>query len=91
MKHIGIIAEYNPFHNGHQYQLNKIKQQFPEKRLIIIMSGDYVQRGEPAVFNKYLRAKCALQAGADIVFELPSLFATASAEYFASSIRNRNH
>lgn len=85
MKHIGIIAEYNPFHNGHQYQLNKIKQQFPEKRLIIIMSGDYVQRGEPAVFNKYLRAKCALQAGADIVFELPSLFATASAEYFASS------
>lgn len=85
MKHIGIIAEYNPFHNGHRYQLNKIKEQFPEKSLIVIMSGDYVQRGEPAVFNKYLRTKCALQAGADIVFELPSLFATASAEYFASS------
>lgn len=85
MKHIGIITEYNPFHNGHQYQLNTIRQQFPEKRIIVIMSGDYVQRGEPAVFNKYLRARCALQAGADIVFELPSLFASSSAEYFSSS------
>lgn len=85
MKHIGIIAEYNPFHNGHQYQLNELKKQFPEKNIIVIMSGDYVQRGEPAIFNKYLRARCALQSGADIVFELPGLFATSSAEYFASS------
>lgn len=85
MKHVGIIAEYNPFHNGHQYQLSKIKEQFPDKKIIVIMSGDYVQRGEPAVFDKYVRAQCALRCGADIVFELPSGSATASAEYFASA------
>lgn len=85
MKHVGVIAEYNPFHNGHQYQLQKIKEHFPEKKIIVIMSGDYVQRGEPAVFDKYLRAQCALKCGADIIFELPCRFATASAEYFASA------
>lgn len=85
MKHIGIIAEYNPFHNGHQYQFIKIKEQFPDKKIIVLMSGDYVQRGEPAVFNKYLRAQCALRCGADIVLELPSRSAAASAEYFASA------
>lgn len=85
MKHIGLIAEYNPFHNGHQYQINQIKKQFPDKSILVIMSGDYVQRGEPAVYNKYLRTQCALYAGADIVIELPSLFATASAEHFASA------
>ncbi|MDE5863784.1 MAG: nucleotidyltransferase family protein [Lachnospiraceae bacterium] len=83
MKHIGLIAEYNPFHNGHQYQINKIKSLFPEKKLVIVMSGDYVQRGEPAIFNKYLRAHCALAAGADIILELPSRYAAASAEHFA--------
>lgn len=83
MKHIGIITEYNPFHNGHQYQLKKVQERFPDKNIIIIMSGDFVQRGEPAVFNKYLRTQIALQEGADIVFELPSLFSTASAEHFA--------
>lgn len=85
MKHIGIIAEYNPFHNGHQYQLNKAKKLFPKKDILIVMSGDYVQRGEPAIFNKYLRTQCVLQAGANIVLELPSLFSTASAEYFATA------
>lgn len=85
MKHVGVIAEYNPFHNGHQYQLTKIKEEFPDKKIIVIMSGDYVQRGEPAIFNKYLRAQCALRCGADIVFELPSRSAAASAEYFASA------
>lgn len=85
MKHIGIIAEYNPFHNGHQYQLKKVRKLFPKKDILIVMSGDYVQRGEPAIFNKYLRTQCALQSGADIVFELPALFATASAEYFATA------
>lgn len=83
MKNIGIITEYNPFHNGHQYQLHKIRTLFPEKKILVMMSGDFVQRGEPAIFNKYIRTKCALYAGADIVFELPSLFATASAEHFA--------
>ena len=85
MKHIGIITEYNPFHNGHYYQLQLLKKNFPEKKLVIIMSGDFVQRGEPAIFNKYLRTKCALSGGADLIFELPSLFATASAEHFASA------
>lgn len=85
MKHIGIIAEYNPFHNGHQYQLQKAKELFPDKKIIVIMSGDFVQRGEPAIFNKYLRTKCALLSGADIVLELPPRFSTASAEHFASS------
>lgn len=85
MKHIGIIAEYNPFHNGHQYQLQKAKELFPDKKIIVIMSGDFVQRGEPAIFNKYLRTKCALSSGADIILELPPLFSTASAEHFASS------
>lgn len=83
MKHIGIIAEYNPFHNGHAYQLQKAKELFPDKNILVLMSGNYVQRGEPAIFNKYLRAKCALDNLADIVFELPLLFATSSAEYFA--------
>lgn len=83
MKNIGIIAEYNPFHNGHQYQIQKVKSLFPGQKILIMMSGDFVQRGEPAVYNKYIRTKCALYAGADIVFELPSIFATASAEHFA--------
>lgn len=83
MKNVGIIAEYNPFHNGHQYQIHKIKTLFPEKKILVMISGDFVQRGEPAIFNKYIRTKCALSAGADIVFELPSMFAAASAEHFA--------
>ncbi|MCM1497618.1 MAG: nucleotidyltransferase family protein [Clostridium sp.] len=83
MKHIGLIAEYNPFHNGHQYQINKIKSLFPEKKLVVVMSGDYVQRGEPAIYNKYLRTRCALEAGADVVLELPSRYAASSAEHFA--------
>lgn len=85
MKHVGIIAEYNPFHNGHAYQLNEVKNRYPEKNILVIMSGDFVQRGEPAIFNKYLRTKCALSSGADIIFELPTLFSSASAEYFATA------
>lgn len=85
MKHVGIIAEYNPFHNGHAYQLKKVKELFPEKNIIVLMSGNYVQRGEPAIFNKYLRTQSVLSEHADIVFELPLPFATASAEHFASA------
>ena len=84
MKHIGIIAEYNPFHHGHLYQLNQVREQFPDKKIIVMMSGDYVQRGEPAIFHKHLRAKCALRCGADIIFELPAPFSFASAEYFGT-------
>lgn len=85
MKHIGIIAEYNPFHNGHAYQLQTVHARYPDKRILVMLSGDFVQRGEPAVFNKYLRTQWALDAGADVVFELPALFATSSAEYFATA------
>ncbi|MDO5156703.1 MAG: nucleotidyltransferase family protein [Eubacteriales bacterium] len=85
MGNIGIITEYNPFHNGHNYQLQQIRSQFPDKKIICIMSGNYVQRGEPAIYNKYLRTECALSSGVDIIFELPTIFATASAEYFATA------
>ena len=83
MKTAGIIAEYNPFHNGHAYQIEKVRQETGADYVIVIMSGDFVQRGEPAITDKYLRAHMALQEGADLVLELPVLFACAGAEYFA--------
>ncbi len=85
MKHIGIIAEYNPFHNGHAYQFSQIKKVFPDKKLIICLSGDYVQRGEPCIFPKPLRCKCALAGGADLVIELPFPYSSASSEHFATA------
>lgn len=83
MKVAGIIAEYNPFHNGHLYQLEQIKQQLGADHIVIAMSGDFVQRGEPAIYDKYTRTRMALNAGADLVLELPVCFATSSAEDFA--------
>ena len=85
MNTIGIIAEYNPFHKGHAHQLEGLRQKYPEATLLVVMSGDFVQRGTPAIFSKFHRAQWALMGGADIVFELPSMFAVSSAEYFASS------
>jgi cytidyltransferase-like protein len=85
MAHIGIITEYNPFHNGHAYQIKQLRRHFPEKKIIAVMSGNFVQRGEPAIYNKYLRCECGLLSGVDIIFELPPLFATASAEHFAQA------
>lgn len=84
MKTIGIIAEYNPFHNGHQYQLEQIREQTGADYIIIAMSGDFVQRGEPAIYDKYTRTRSALNAGADLVLEIPVMFATSSAEDFAA-------
>lgn len=83
MKTVAIIAEYNPFHNGHRYQMDKIKELTGCDCLIIIMSGDFVQRGAPAIIDKYTRTEMALAAGADLVFELPVCYSTASAELFA--------
>lgn len=83
MKTIGIIAEYNPFHNGHRYQIEQIKKQTLAENIVIVMSGDFVQRGTPAFTDKYLRTQMALSCGADFVFELPVSFSCASAEYFA--------
>ena len=71
--YIGITAEWNPFHNGHYYMINKIKEQFPDTPIIAIMSGSFVQRGEPALFDKWTRAQWAIQHGVDAVIELPVL------------------
>lgn len=83
MKIALTICEYNPFHNGHLYSLNTIKQQLNPDFLAIIMSGNFTERGEIAIMNKYKRATHAIMAGADVVFELPAVFATAPAEIFA--------
>lgn len=84
MKTVGIIAEYNPFHNGHAYQIAKAKEITGADYCIVVMSGNFVQRGIPAMMDKSLRTKAALQNGADLVIELPVYYATGSAEYFAS-------
>ena len=78
----GIIAEYNPFHNGHLYQMEQIKKNGAEY-IIIVMSGNFLQRGTPSILDKWTRARMALSAGADLVIELPAVFATSSAQYFA--------
>ena len=83
-KAVGIIAEYNPFHKGHEYQIQQAKEQTGANIAIILMSGDFVQRGTPAIFAKHQRTAMALLGGADIVFELPSFYACGSAEYFSS-------
>lgn len=84
MKTIGIICEYNPFHNGHAYQLHTLAQQYPDTLRICIMSGSFVQRGEPAIFSKFDRARWAVLGGADIVIELPTLYSTGSAQLFGT-------
>lgn len=83
MKVNGIIAEYNPFHNGHSYHMSHAKQSTGADYTVIAMSGNFVQRGAPALINKYKRAEMALQNGADLVLELPVYYSTSSAEYFA--------
>ena len=88
MKTIGIICEYNPFHNGHAHQLHTLAQEHPEALRICIMSGSFVQRGEPAIFSKFDRARWAILGGADIVIELPTLYSLGSAQLFGTgSIR----
>ena len=84
MKTVGIIAEYNPFHNGHAYQIQKAKELANADYCVVVMSGDFVQRGAPALMNKHLRAEAALANGADLVLELPVYYALSSAEFFAS-------
>lgn len=82
MKIASIIAEYNPFHKGHAYQINKIKEDYTDF-IVVIMSGNFVQRGEPAIINKYERARIAIDNGASLVLELPLPYATSNAEIFA--------
>jgi predicted nucleotidyltransferase len=83
MKVVGLVTEYNPFHNGHKYHIEEAKRVTGADYVIAVMSGDYVQRGTPAVIDKYSRAEMALRNGVDLVLELPVCYATGSAEYFA--------
>lgn len=79
----GIIAEYNPFHNGHKYQMDVSRRMTGADYTVVIMSGDFVQRGAPALLDKHRRAEMALRCGADLVLGLPAIYSTSSAEYFA--------
>lgn len=79
----GVIVEYNPFHNGHEYHLNEAKKQSNADCLVAVMSGNFLQRGEPAIIDKWHRAEVALKHGADLVIELPFAYAVQSADYFA--------
>ena len=85
MKTVGIICEYNPFHLGHKKQFDIIRQTFgPETAIVCLMSGNFVQRGAPAIFDKSFRARAAIDSGADLVLELPVTYALSSAEGFAA-------
>ena len=84
MKACGIIAEYNPFHKGHHYQIEQIRKQTDADVIVVAMSGNFVQRGEPAIENKWHRAKMALENGADLIVELPTLSSTQATDWFAA-------
>lgn len=83
MKAVGIICEYNPFHNGHLYHLNETKKMFPDHAIVLVLGGNFLQRGEPSIINKWDKTKIALYYGVDLVLELPYSFATQSADLFA--------
>ncbi|MEG0496444.1 MAG: nucleotidyltransferase [Carnobacterium sp.] len=83
MKSCGVIVEYNPFHNGHLYHIQQAKQNTNADVIIVIMSGNFLQRGEPAIVDKWTRAEMALSQGADLVVELPVSFCVQPADYFA--------
>ena len=83
MRVVGLIAEYNPFHNGHKYHIEKAKELAKADFVVVVMSGNFVQRGNPAIMPKHLRAEMALKSGANLVIELPVCYATGTAEQFA--------
>lgn len=80
---IGVIAEYNPLHNGHLYQLKKIKEQFPDSTVILVTNGCFTQRGEASIYTKFDKTVLSISLGIDLVIELPFVFATQSADFFA--------
>ena len=88
MKICALIAEYNPFHLGHLKHIDYIKNSLKAEKIIVVMSGNFTQRGEIAVTDKFKRARHAILAGADAVIELPTVFATANAEIFATGAVN---
>ena len=83
MNTVAIISEYNPFHKGHKYQLDAIKHLCDNANIVCIMSPNFVQRGEPALFDKYARGQCAIAEGADLAVSMPMVHALLSAEGFA--------
>ena len=83
MEVIGLIAEYNPFHNGHLYQINKIKEMYPDSLIILILNGYFLERGIPSIESKETKTELALKYGIDLVIELPFVFGTNSADIFA--------
>lgn len=85
MKVVGIVAEYNPFHNGHLYQIKYAKEKLHADAVIVVMSGDFVQRGEPAILDKYTRCDMALKNGVGLILQMPVVASTASAELFAQT------
>jgi len=91
MRACGVVVEYNPFHNGHQYHLERARDKSRADCMIAVMSGNFLQRGEPAIIDKYERTKAALASGIDIVIELPFAYAVQSSHYFAlGSVRTLN-
>ena len=83
MNIIGIVCEYNPFHNGHKYQIDKIKEKYSDSLIIACMSTSFTQRGNLSIMNKWNKAKCALLNGVDLVVELPYIYSTQSSDLFA--------
>ncbi|GIM27842.1 UPF0348 protein [Clostridium polyendosporum] len=83
MKVVGIITEYNPFHNGHKLHLEATRETTSADGIVCVMSGNFTQRGIPAILDKWTRAKMAIENGVDLVLEIPTLFAVSSAEFFA--------
>ena len=91
-KVLGLIAEYNPFHNGHLYHLEEAKKKVDPDCTVCIMSGNFVQRGETSLINKWAKTEMALKNGIDLVIELPTVYAISSAENFArGSIKLLEH
>ena len=88
MKIIGIVAEYNPFHNGHKYQIDKIKEKYKDSLIIICMSSTFTQRGNLSILNKWDKTKICLEYNIDLVIELPTLYGTQSADMFAYAAIN---
>ena len=83
MSAAGIICEYNPFHEGHQFHIQQVREKTGADTVVALLNGNFVQRGEPAIVDKYIRTRMALEGGADMVFELPVRYGLSSAEDFA--------
>ncbi len=94
MKAIGLICEYNPFHNGHLYHIKKIKEMYPNHVLVLVLGGYFLERGDVSLMSKWNKTKVALDFGIDLVLELPLLFGVNSSDFFAEyavSILNKAH